>query len=1004
MLCVMSGDRPPPRRVFLSHTSELRRYPAGRSFVAAAESAVSRAGDAVTDMAYFAARDQESAAVCQEAVTTADVYVLIAGFRYGSPVRDRPEVSYTELEHETAEGLGMPRLVFLLGEDTEGPPALIRDVKYGARQEAFRARLADSGVTTATVSSAAELETAVLQALAALAHPSATWAGVAGGVRPVWSIPARTLEFTGREELLAELAAAVERDRPAVVCAVTGMGGVGKTTLAIEYAHRNRDWFEVAWWVPAEDPSLVPDGLFGLACALDLAAVGEATAVGVARLLAELARRDRWLVVFDNAEDPAALADYLPQGPGQVVITSRNPQWRRVGTPVGVSTFTRAESVGLVRRGAPNLTEAEADLVADAVGDLPLAVEQAGALLGEGVLDVATYLRLVDDAAEQVLAQDLRGGQAVSVAASWTVTFDRLAVDHPPALDLITVVAWCGPEPVPLTLFTENPDMLAPAAAMLGDPLGLTKAVAVVKRRGAATLTPHTVQLHRVPAALLRARTRRDHPDTGGWATTILRLVRAAVPADPWNNPAVWPRWQQLLPHVLAVVDPARGLDSQSWELAWLLDRAGAYRSARGEPRDALPLARRAHALYQARLGDDHPDTLASAGNLAIRLVELGEYEQARALAEDTLTRRRRVLGEDHPNTLTSANLFARCLAALGEYEQARALDEDTLTRYRRVLGEDHPNTLWLANNLAIRLAELGEHEQARALDEDTLTRRRRVLGEDHPDTLTSASNLAIRLAALGEHEQARALDEDTLTRRRVLGEDHPDTLTSASNLAIRLGALGEHEQARALDEDTLTRRRRVLGEDHPDTLRSASNLANRLGALGEHEQARALDEDTLTRRRRVLGEDHPDTLRSASNLAIRLGALGEHEQARALDEDTLTRRRRVLGEDHPNTLRSANNLANRLAELGEHEQARALDEDTLTRRRRVLGEDHPNTLRSANNLANRLAELGEHEQARALSEDTLARSRRVLGADHSVARKSVEIMEWLHQLGPARP
>ena len=231
----------------------------------------------------------------------------------------------------------------------------------------------------------------------------------------------------------------------------------------------------------------------------------------------------------------------------------------------------------------------------------------------------------------------------------------------------------------------------------------------------------------------------------------------------------------------------------------------------------------------------------------------MGEHERARQLDEDTLARQRRVLGDDHPDTLSSANNLAVDLRELGEHEQARQLDEDTLARRRRVLGDDHPDTLASANNLAVDLRGAGRARAGPAA------------GRGHPGPpaggswatttptpsarpATSPSTCARWASTSGPAH----LDEDTLARRRrVLGDDHPDTLTSANNLAVDLRELGEHEQARDLDEDTLARRRRVLGDDHPDTLSSASNLADDLRALGEHEQARALDEDTSERRRR---------------------------------------------------------------------------------------------------------------------------------------------------------
>jgi tetratricopeptide (TPR) repeat protein len=665
-----------------------------------------------------------------------------------------------------------------------------------------------------------------------------------GSLPGVWGgVPLRNEAFTGRDAMVVRLRQGLFSAGRSVVQALHGMGGVGKTALAAEYAWRFANDYDAVWWVEAEQADLIGQQLAEFAVAWGIAQVGTQLGPTVQALFARLRDEGRWLVVLDNAASQEAVRPWVPAGPGHVIVTSRNPHWSQIAARVEVDVFARSEAVELLQAQVPTLTETDADRLAAALGDLPLAVAQAAGLIAETGMPTDEYLQLLSDSVTDLLSEAKPGSYPVPLAAAVRVSLDRLTSEDHAAGQLLTVCGFLAPEPIPTRLFTATPvgTLSEPLATVVGSTLAFRRCLGRIGRYGLARIADDRMQLHRLTQAIVRdtlpAGQRADQ------AIMVEEMLTGVDPGDP-VDPVSWPGWAELLPH-LRTADLA---GTNNGALRVHACRAIWYLLLRDDPHTGYQLAHQLHQAWRARLGPDADHTLMIASRLAGAWRRFARYQQARELDENTLDRRRQALGPDHPDTLLSANNFALDLHELGEVEAARELDEDILERKRRVLGLDHPATLISANNLARDLHMLGEVEAAQELDEDTLERRRRVLGLDHPATLLSATNLARDLRVLGQVEAARELNEDTLNRcRRVLGPDHPDTLDSASNLASDLHALGLVKAARELNEDTLNRCRQVLGPDHPNTLHTVNNLALDLRALGQHEAARQLKADDST-------------------------------------------------------------------------------------------------------------------------------------------------------------
>jgi tetratricopeptide (TPR) repeat protein len=882
--------------------------------------------------------------------------------------------------------------------------------------------------------------------------PVPGWPGPRPAAAPLGNLPT---VVRGRDGLLGELRRALRPYpwRASRTFVIAGMGGLGKSTVALAATKMAQDRGCRVWWVGAADTALLTAGM--LEVLRDLRApesvtapVREGTRIAPARvwefLNGEHIAGRRWLLVFDGADNPAVLAGagsptpadgtgWLRADPaGMVIVTTRNADPMVWGTGVTLRELKPLDDdagVQVLRDLAPDVTDRggrEARELSRRLRGLPLALRLAGAYLGSPFARCSSFAEHHRelDGVQLPAAPGETDGPAADlrsiVQRSVDLSLAALAAqERPQARPLLLMLSCLAPAiPIPAWLLHMAPlvsltaGRAGPGAAdhcadsdderLRGVHEGLqslscTGLIEVSDSGGPVGLNAVTV--HPVVADASRSwLSTLAAADRAATQRAIAELLEAAAARLDAARPGDWPAWRLLLPHASAAIERLSA-DLDGAVLARLLTVGAVGTEALLSCRRVAAAERLARACVTAAafLSHDDPAAMTARGYLARALMRRGRSGEAETLYRDLLTDRCRVQGADHPDTLATRHDLAAAIGLQGRYGEAEQLYSALLHHDHRRLGPGYRHTLAARRNLARMIGRQGRYREAEQLCRQVLAEQRRLLGDTDPDTLATHHSLARIIGMAGRYAEAERMYREVLAdRRRILGNDHPDTLSTRHKMARMIGLQGRYAEAEEQCREILDDRHRLFGDDHPDTLAVGHRLAWLIGRQGRYAEAMEMVSRVLGGRRRILGDEHPDTLATRETLAWLTGLRGKLGEAEELCREVLADRRRVLGEDHPDTLTTRATLAWLTGRKGRYADAERQYRDVLAAREAILGPGHPDTLTTRQDMARMIGLQHRYGEAEQLCREVLADRRRVLGDDHPDTLASPAALAWL--------
>ena len=598
--------------------------------------------------------------------------------------------------------------------------------------------------------------------------------------------------FLGRDDLLLRLRQKLQETNPKQYnhrVAIYGMGGVGKTQIAIEYVHRYQDSYQNIYWINAADQAALLSGFLEIGqktgCligTMDLPPMEVAKAV-----LSWLREQENWLLIVDNLDDVTVARGLLPgtHKGGHILITTRNPNAMNIPAEgFEIQVFGEEAAVELLRIRS-GITKAELSIsrtvandIVHELGYLALAIDHAAAFIRFTDMAITGFLTLYHGSRKELLSRlpDDEKTYSNSIAVTFLLSFDKVKSNPKygtQASQLLKLFVFLNPDGILIDFLKAGSSGLSDKlrevidqSYLFRESLGLLRQFSLI----GLSKQKDSIIIHRLIQAVLKDEI--SGPEKQGFCNEVIELCFVAFPAD-WNA-----KETRDLGRIFQgqVVEPAfEAAKISSHRGAITLGLIAQFLFNDGKLKDAERLLERAGQILQALLGTEHPGTLTSMNDLAWTYRGQGRLQEAADLQERVLEATRRTQGEEHPDTLPSMNNLAATYRDQGKLQEAADLQERVLEARRRTLGEEHPGTLTSMNNLAVTYSDQGRLQEAADLQERELEATRRTQGEEHPGTLTSMNNLAYTYESLGRIAEALSLIQQSVEGgQRSLGDEHP--------------------------------------------------------------------------------------------------------------------------------------------------------------------------------------------------------------------------------------